>query len=231
MREAEVVDGDGLEDAVLDAAVAAVAGGIQDWDSVPGQALAAGQQGGLVGLDREQVVGLFTGDQELGRVRMGVEGVGGDHRPGQVEPVQQRLERGDLLGGATNLALGQHRAAGVVHTGQQVHPAAVGACPAGAAQRLAVDRHRPLPWPLPPVGASAVAAVMALAAGQGVGVQPGQGAADGGPGRDGEAAGGVMAGAEGDPDWLGRISGPFGDRGDRPGAGQHRGGGQGQDGD
>jgi len=92
-----------------------------------------------------------------------------------------------------------------------VHPAAVGACPAGAAQRLAVDRHRPLPWPLPPVGASAVAAVMALAAsqpgadgvGQGVGVQPGQGAADGGLGRDGEAAGGVVAGAEGDPDWLG----------------------------
>jgi hypothetical protein len=108
----------------------------------------------------------------------------------------------------------------------------------GAAQRLAVDRHRPLPWPLL-VGASAVAAVMALAAGQpgadgvgqGVGVQPGQGAADGGLGRDGEAAGGVVAGAEGDPDWLGRISGPFGDRGDRPGAGQHRGGGQGQDGD
>ena len=49
----EVVDGDGLEGAMLDAAVAAVAGGVQDWNAVPGQALAAGQQGGLVGLDRE----------------------------------------------------------------------------------------------------------------------------------------------------------------------------------
>ena len=33
------------------------------------------------------------------------------------------------------------------------------------------------------------------------------------------------------PDRLGRVCGPLGDRGDRPGAGQHRGGGQAQDGD
>ena len=52
--EPEVTDGDGLEGAVLDAAVAAVAGGIQNWDAVPGQALAAGQQGRLVGLDRNR---------------------------------------------------------------------------------------------------------------------------------------------------------------------------------
>jgi hypothetical protein len=206
---------------------------------VPGQALAAGQQGGLVGLDREQVVGLLAGDQELGGVRMGVECVRRDHRAGEVEPVQQRLERGDLLGRAADLALGEHRATCVVHTGQQVHGAAVTVGWVGAAQRLAVDRHRPLLWPLPLVGSSAVAAVMALAVGQPgadgasqcVGVQAGQGAADGGLGRDGELLGGGTAGAQRSPHWLGRIGGPFGDRGDRPGAGQHRGGGHGQDGD
>jgi hypothetical protein len=43
--------------------------------------------------------------------------------------------------------------------------------------------------------------------------------------------GGVAAGAQRRPDGLRRLGGPFGDRGDRPGAGQHRGGGHGQDGD
>jgi hypothetical protein len=109
--EPDVVDGNDLEGAVLDAAVAAVAvaAGIQDWDAVPGQGLAAGQQGGLIGLDHKQVVGLLASDQELGGVRMGVEGVGGDHRAGEVEPVQQRLERGDLLRRAADLALGRER--------------------------------------------------------------------------------------------------------------------------
>jgi hypothetical protein len=62
--EPEVVHGDDLEGAVLDAAVRLVAGAIGDRDAVPGQALAVGQQSGLVGLDREQVVGLLVGDQE-----------------------------------------------------------------------------------------------------------------------------------------------------------------------
>jgi hypothetical protein len=43
--------------------------------------------------------------------------------------------------------------------------------------------------------------------------------------------GGVAAGAQRRPDGLGRLGGPFGDRGDRSGAGQHRGGGQAEDGD
>jgi hypothetical protein len=46
-----MVHGDGLEGAQLDAAVAAVAGPVQDRDAMPGQAGAALQQGGLVGLD------------------------------------------------------------------------------------------------------------------------------------------------------------------------------------
>jgi hypothetical protein len=67
--------------------------------------------------------------------------------------------------------------------------------------------------------------------GQRVGVQARKRPADGGRGRDGQAAGGLLAGAEHNPDLLGRISGPFGDRGDRPRPCQHRRGGQSQDGD
>jgi hypothetical protein len=68
--EPELVDRDGLEGAQLDAAVAAVTGAVQHRDAVPGQALAAVQQG-LVGLDHEQVVGLLAGDQEPWRPRGG----------------------------------------------------------------------------------------------------------------------------------------------------------------
>jgi hypothetical protein len=57
----------------------------------------------------------------------------------------------------------------------------------GAAQRLAIDGHRPLPWPLR--GGGVVVAVacdqpVAHCGGQGVGVQPAEGAADGGLGGD-----------------------------------------------
>jgi hypothetical protein len=70
VRKAEVADGDDLEGALLDAAVATVTGPVGDGHALPRQALQAGQQGGLVGLDREQVVGLLAGDQELGSVSM-----------------------------------------------------------------------------------------------------------------------------------------------------------------
>jgi hypothetical protein len=42
----------------------------------------------------------------------------------------------------------QHDAAGVLHRRQQVDGAAVAVGWVGAAQRLAIDGHRPLPWPL-----------------------------------------------------------------------------------
>lgn len=45
---------------------------------------------------------------------MGLECVSSDHRAGEVGPVQQRGEGGDLLGRAADLALGQHRPGGVV---------------------------------------------------------------------------------------------------------------------
>jgi hypothetical protein len=54
MGKAKAVDADGLEGAVLDAAVAAVAGAVQHGDVVPGKGGAARQQGGLVSLDGEE---------------------------------------------------------------------------------------------------------------------------------------------------------------------------------
>jgi hypothetical protein len=76
--------------------VAAVAGAVGDRDAVPGQDGAAFQQVGLVDLDDQQVV--LLGYQELGGVGVGVQRVGGDDRPGKVQPVQQGLEGGDLAG-------------------------------------------------------------------------------------------------------------------------------------
>jgi hypothetical protein len=125
VREAEVAHGDGLEGAQLDAAVPAVAGAVADGHVVPGQPGAAVQQGGLVGLDYEQVVGLLSGDQELGGVGVGLECVGGDDHAGKVQPVQQGLKGGDLAGDPVDLALGQHITGGVVHRGQQVDLPAV----------------------------------------------------------------------------------------------------------
>jgi hypothetical protein len=105
----------------------------------------------------------------------------------------------------------------VVHRRQQVHRAAIAACRTGAAQGLAIDGDGPPPAGRG-IGTFPVGQPGADGTGQGVGVQAGQGAADGGLGRDGEVAGGVVAGAEGGPDWLGRLGGPFGDRGDRTAA-------------
>jgi hypothetical protein len=163
---------------------------------------------------------------------VGLERIGGDHDLGKVERGQQRGEGGDLLGGAADLTLGQHRAGGMLHRRQQVHRAAVTVGWVGAAQRFAVDGHGP-PHASPGNNGSPVPVGQpgADGAGQRVWVQAGKGSADGGLGRDGEVVGGVAAGAQRGPDGLGRLGGPLGDRGDRPGTGQDRGGGQGEDGD
>jgi hypothetical protein len=68
-------------------------------------------------------------------------------------------------------------------------------------------------------------------AGHRVWVQARKRPADGGLGWDAPVAGSLLAGAERGPDRLGRVGGPLGDRGDRPGPGQDRGGRHGQDGD
>jgi hypothetical protein len=175
--QAEMAHDDGLEGARFDTAVPVVAGAVAHGHVVPGQPGAAVQQGGLVGLDNQQVVRLFLGDQELGGVGVGVQGIGGDHHPGKVQVVQQRPQRGDLTGSAVDLALGQHGAGGQVHRGQQVDLAALRI--GGAAQGLAVDRH----------GAPAPARAVTVGqprtdrCGQGLRVQATQGPADGGLGR------------------------------------------------
>jgi hypothetical protein len=202
--------------------VCLVAGAVQHRHVVPGQPLAAVQEGGLVGLDGEQVVRLLDGDQEVRSLGVGLERVGGDHRAGQVQALKQRLEAGHLAGGAVDLALGQHPAGGVLHGGQQVDlPAAA----TRAAQRLAVHRDRPSPL----VRMVTVGQPRANHPGQRLGIQTRQGPADGGLAGHHPVGGGVPAGAKRLADRLRGIRGPLGDRGHGPCAGQHRGSGHGQD--
>jgi hypothetical protein len=225
MREGEPVDGDRFEGAQLHAAVRTVAGAVQHGHTVPGQSGAAGTQAGLVAFDGQQVVGVLAGHEELGVVALGVQRVGGHHRPGQVECGQQRSEAGDLAGGAGHGALGQHDAGGVVHAGELVEAAAV---LAGAAQGLAVDRDRPPTVPL--VGVGAAGQPGAEHGCERFGIDAGQDPADRGLLRwtatPGER---VAAGPECCQDRLGQVSSPFADRGQRPGAGQHRGRRDGED--
>jgi hypothetical protein len=226
VREADVAHGDGLEGAQLDAAVGAVAGAVGHGHVLPGDGRAARQQGRLVGLDHQQVVGLLAGDQELGGARVRVECVGGDDRAGQVQAGQQRDQARDLAWGAVDRALGQHRAGGMLHRGQQMDLPAVIAL--GAPQRLAVDRNRAAP--LLAGGTVAVGQPRAEHRRQRGCVHAGERAADGGLTGHRPAVGGVTAAAERGPHRLGGLRGPLGDRGHRPGTGQHRGGGDGGDG-
>jgi hypothetical protein len=118
-------------------------------------------------------VRVLGGDQEVGGVGVGLQRVGGDHHAGQVQGSQQRLERGHLLGRAAELALGQHRAAGVVHRRQQVHRATVAACrmaPRRVLPSTAMARRRLTAGPRRSRSASQVP----MAPGQRVWVQAGQ---------------------------------------------------------
>ena len=62
------------------------------------QPLAGGQQCRLVGFHGEHVVGVPLGHQVPRGLALGVQGVGGDHQPGQVQAGQQRREFGNLIG-------------------------------------------------------------------------------------------------------------------------------------
>jgi hypothetical protein len=57
---------------------------------------------------------------------------------GQLDPIQQRPERGDLIALAVHLDLTEHHLAGVVHDREQVH---LIAGESATAQCLAVHRH------------------------------------------------------------------------------------------
>jgi hypothetical protein len=99
-------------------------------------------------LDGQDVVRVLGRDQELGVLALGVQRVGGDHRPGQLQRRQQRRKGGDFVGLAVHLSLGEYRAGLLVCRGQQVAGLAIAAGMPGAAHRLAVYRHRP-PLPQP----------------------------------------------------------------------------------
>jgi hypothetical protein len=117
--EVQAGNGGDLQAAGLDPAVAAVAGVVGDRDLALGQSLELLVQGGLVGLDDQQVGGALDADQPVGVVTLGVEGVGGDDSPGQVQRLQQRLEAGDLVGGVVDIGLAQDTTASVVHRGER----------------------------------------------------------------------------------------------------------------
>jgi hypothetical protein len=90
----------------------------------------------LVGLDDGDVVGAAA-EEVVGMFALGVHGVAGHDRPGQVgDAVEHGLEAGDLVGLVTDVHLGLDQAGGVVQGGEQVDLAAV--CPGGTAQALAV---------------------------------------------------------------------------------------------
>jgi hypothetical protein len=97
----------------------------------------------------------------------------------------------------------------------------------GAPKGLAVHRDRPSTPPL--VGAVAVGQPRADHLGQGLGLQAGQRAADGGLGGHDPGSGPITAGAKRHPDQLRGIRSPLGDHGHRSCAGQYRRGGYGQD--
>jgi hypothetical protein len=86
-----------FEGAVLFAAVTAavLAGG--DRDVPPRQILDLGVQARLVLLHDQDVMRLLLGDQELGVLALGVQRVGGDDAPGQLQRLEQRREPGDLI--------------------------------------------------------------------------------------------------------------------------------------
>ena len=119
-----------LEGAPLGAAVPAFPLVIGHRYVAPGQGGELGVQAGLVALDDQQVLSAAPG-QVGGMVTLGVQGIGGDDRAGDVNAVQQRGEQGDLIGLGAHLHLPQHHAVRMIEGRQQV--AAVLLAMAGAA--------------------------------------------------------------------------------------------------
>ena len=83
--------------------MAAVAGVVGDGDLAPGQRPELLVQAGLVALHDQHVGGLLVGDQPVGMLTLGVHRIRGDDRAGEVQPLQQRLEPGDLVGGVVDV--------------------------------------------------------------------------------------------------------------------------------
>ena len=126
---------DDLEGAPPPPPVGAVGDG-QGRDVLPGQVLEHLVQTGLVVLDRQQVVGA-PGDDPLGRIHLGVHGVGGDQGPVQVQRGEQLGQGRDLIGLVGHPPLRHDDSADLVQGRQQVRRRVVrGAGPAhGLARR------------------------------------------------------------------------------------------------
>ena len=169
-------------------------------------------------LDGEQVVRAALGDQVLGVGALGVHGVRGDHRPGQVDAVQQGGEHRDLVRFGLDVDLSQDHAVSVIERGQQMPARTAGH--ARSAQCLAVDRDHP------PRARHRGGALLGPGAGrviEGVRVQVLQGPPERGLARH------HAGDAERIPGGLVSVGGPFRDGRERPGAGQHRAQRQAQD--
>lgn len=90
-----------------------------DLDVSPGQLSELTVQGGLVAVDRQDPVHASSG-QGGDVLALGVQGVRGDDRSGQVQAGhggQQRAERGDLAGLRAHCGLAEHAPAVVVDHG------------------------------------------------------------------------------------------------------------------
>ena len=90
-------------------------------------------------LDDHQVVAVLVFGDAAGGLGLGVQGIQGQDRAGQVQSGGDVLQLGDLIGFRIDLALGAGASGSDVEDGQQVHLAAVGAD--GAAHGLAVRGH------------------------------------------------------------------------------------------
>jgi hypothetical protein len=135
----ELTQGCELDGAAFAAAVPAAAGDVGG-NLVPGQDVEQAVETVLILFDGEHVVRAAL-MQVAGMFGGGVEGVGGDYPPGQVEGVQPGLELGDVAAADRDLALAEHRCRFVGDRGEQVHSGAAGAGE-GAAQGCAVHRDR-----------------------------------------------------------------------------------------
>ncbi len=90
-------DRDQFDRAGLRPAVALAAGQVPRGDLGPGQRGELAVQARLVAFDGEQVVRATPGEV-VGVTVLGVQGISGDDRAGEVDTVEQWGERGDLVG-------------------------------------------------------------------------------------------------------------------------------------
>ena len=180
-----------------------------------GQGAKVGIEGGLVGFDGEQVVGLLVLDQEAGGFALGVQGIGGHHPPGQIQGFEKGFERWDLVGFGGDLARCDGDTLPLEESAESMHLGGVGTD--RPAQGLAVDGHRI-------VGVGHTEQPVAEAGIDGRHIAGLQDAAQCRLGRRLEASGtGVEAGAQALELGLGQVRGPLGDGRIAASAGEHGG--------